>query len=93
MVEVELSLWTTNILHNGIADTCAELGIPIVAYTPPSRGALTGQFPLTNEDLPVHRSNFPKFQDDVLLANRRLTKEVEKLGMKKVYKPSQVALT
>jgi pyridoxine 4-dehydrogenase len=39
-VEVELSLWSTNILENGVAQTCAELGIPIVAYSPLGRGFL-----------------------------------------------------
>lgn len=39
-VEVELSLWQTEILENGVAETCAELGIPIVAYSPLGRGFL-----------------------------------------------------
>jgi pyridoxine 4-dehydrogenase len=39
-VEVEFSLWATDILENGIADACAELGIPIVAYSPIGRGFL-----------------------------------------------------
>lgn len=39
-VEVEFSLWSTEILHNGVAQTCAELGIPIVAYSPLGRGFL-----------------------------------------------------
>lgn len=30
-VEVELSLWATDIFQNGIAETCAKHGIPIVA--------------------------------------------------------------
>ena len=30
-VEVELSLWSTEPLTNGIAETCAELNIPIIA--------------------------------------------------------------
>ena len=30
-VEVELSLWSTEPLTNGIADACFELGIPIIA--------------------------------------------------------------
>ena len=30
-VEVELSLWSTEVLTNGIAETCAELNIPIIA--------------------------------------------------------------
>lgn len=39
-VEVEFSLWATDILSNGIAQTCAELKIPIVAYSPLGRGFL-----------------------------------------------------
>jgi pyridoxine 4-dehydrogenase len=39
-VEVELSLWSTDILENGIADACAELDIPIFAYSPIGRGFL-----------------------------------------------------
>jgi pyridoxine 4-dehydrogenase len=39
-VEVEFSLWVTDILENGVAATCAELGIPIIAYSPLGRGFL-----------------------------------------------------
>lgn len=92
VVEVELSLWTTDILRNGVAQACAENGIPIVAYAPLSRGALTGDFPRQNEDLPPHRRAFPKFQNNVLQANRRLSEAVEKLANEKECKPSQVAL-
>ena len=42
-VEVELSLWVTDILRNGVAETCARLDIPIVAYSPLSRGMLAGR--------------------------------------------------
>lgn len=31
-VEVELSLWSLDILSNGVAQACAEFDIPIVAY-------------------------------------------------------------
>jgi aryl-alcohol dehydrogenase-like predicted oxidoreductase len=39
-VEVEFSLWSTYILENGVAKTCGELGIPIVAYSPLGHGLL-----------------------------------------------------
>jgi pyridoxine 4-dehydrogenase len=39
-VEVEFSLFSTDILENGVASTCAELDIPIIAYSPMSRGFL-----------------------------------------------------
>jgi pyridoxine 4-dehydrogenase len=46
-VEVEFSLWVTDILENGVAATCAELGIPIVAYSPLGRGFLVSNVPPT----------------------------------------------
>lgn len=39
-VEVEFSLFSPDILTNGVADACAELNIPVVAYSPLSRGFL-----------------------------------------------------
>lgn len=39
-VEAEFSMFSTDILTNGVAETCAELGIPIVAYSPMGRGFL-----------------------------------------------------
>jgi pyridoxine 4-dehydrogenase len=45
-VEVEISLWATEPLEDGengepgIAKTCAELGIPVIAYSPLGRGLL-----------------------------------------------------
>ena len=92
VVEVELSLWTTDILRNGVAETCAELGIPIVAYAPLSRGALTGVFPTKNSDLPAHRRHFPKFQDDVIERNLRLSQEVDRIAQKKGCTKPQIAL-
>lgn len=32
VAEVELSLWATDILSNGVAQACTKHGIPIVAY-------------------------------------------------------------
>lgn len=48
-VEVEFSLWVTEILENGIAATCAELGIPLIAYSPLGRGFL-----VSTDDISVH---------------------------------------
>jgi pyridoxine 4-dehydrogenase len=39
-VEVEFSMYATEILENDVASTCAELGIPVVAYSPMGRGFL-----------------------------------------------------
>lgn len=92
-VEVELSLWATDILHNGVASTCAELGIPIVAYSPLMRGALTDQIK-TLDDIPEgdFRRSLPKFQPDVIAANRKLTDEIDKLASRKDCTKPQIAL-
>ena len=37
-VEVELSLFATDVLTNGVAAACAQYGIPLIAYSPMSRG-------------------------------------------------------
>jgi pyridoxine 4-dehydrogenase len=93
-VEVELSLWATDILRNGVAGTCAELGIPIVAYSPLCRGVLTERAIRRNADIPDgdFKKHLPKFQDDVLEANNRITDEVDKLAKKKGCSKAQVAI-
>jgi pyridoxine 4-dehydrogenase len=45
-VEVELSMWSTDVLTNGIAAACAQYNIPLVAYSPLGRGVRFLTFPL-----------------------------------------------
>ncbi|KAK4151946.1 NADP-dependent oxidoreductase domain-containing protein [Chaetomidium leptoderma] len=92
-VEWELSLWCTDTLENGVAEACAELDIPILAYSPLGKGMLTGQFQ-SPADLPEgdYRRTFPRFQPDVFEGNLRLVREVEKLAAKKGCTPGQVAI-
>ncbi len=93
-VEVELSLWATDILRNGVVETCARLGIPIVAYSPLCRGALAGETVRRNADIPDGdiRKSYPKFQDEVLEHNNRINDEVEKLAKRKGVTKAQVAI-
>jgi len=92
-VEVEFSLWATDILSNGVAATCAELSIPVVAYSPLGRGFLTGEIK-SFDDIPEgdFRRYLPKFQPDVFPKNLELVKELEKLANKKGCKPAQLGL-
>ena len=94
-VEVELSLWTTDILQNDIAATCARLNIPIVAYSPLSRGALAGEAVRKQADFKDgdFRKISPRFQDDVLEHNNKLVDEVEMLAKRKGVTKAQVALS
>ena len=92
-VEVELSLWSTDILKNGVAATCAELGIPVVAYSPLGRGFLTGDIK-KKSDIPEgdFRHHMPRFQEDVFDKNMALVTELQKLAGKKGCSSAQLAL-
>lgn len=91
-VEVEFSLWSTEILDNGVAEACAELDIPIVAYSPLGRGFLTGSIKsfddLDEQDL---RRHMPRFQPDVFDTNLKLVEEIKKISNRKGCTPGQVA--
>lgn len=92
-VEVEFSLWETTILENGVAQTCAELDIPIIAYSPLGRGFLTGQIRKL-EDIPEGdlRRHFPRFQPENFERNLKLVHELETLAERKGCKPGQIGL-
>ena len=87
----EFSLWATDILTNGIAAACAELHIPIIAYSPLGRGFLTGEI-RKPEDIPEgdFRKHMPRFQPGVFDQNLGLVTELEKLAKSKGCTPAQV---
>lgn len=92
-VEVEFSLFSTDLKDNGVGAVCAELGIPIVAYSPLSRGFLTGQV-RSRDDIPEgdFRKTLPRFQEHVFGENLKLVDEIEKLAQKKGVTPPQIAI-
>jgi pyridoxine 4-dehydrogenase len=92
-VEVELSLWSTDILSNGVAATCAELGIPILAYCPLGRGMLTGQFQSIDDfSHGDWRRYNPRFQPGAFEKNLELVKAVQTIAKKKGCSPAQLSL-
>lgn len=92
-MEVEFSLWATDILHNDVAKTCAELNIPIVAYSPLGRGVLTGEInKLTDIPEGDFRRLLPKYQDGTLQENLKLVHAVIDLAKRKGVSPAQIAL-
>ncbi|OKL63150.1 hypothetical protein UA08_01605 [Talaromyces atroroseus] len=92
-VEVELSLFSTDVLENGVAAACAQYGIPLVAYSPIGRGLLTGQI-RKFEDLPEDSSmrNYPRFQPGNFEINLQLVHQVEKIAEKKGCTAAQLAI-
>jgi len=91
-LQTEYSLWSRD-PEDEILDTCRELGIGFVAYSPLGRGFLTGQF-RRFEDFPEddYRRNSPRFQGDNFQKNLDLVRRVEEIAREKGCKPSQLAL-
>jgi len=92
-VEVEFSLFCTDILENGVAKACAELNIPIVAYSPLGRGFLAGKYKKHSDLEPgsmLH--HMPRFQPEVFDENIKLVNAVEGIAQKKGVTPAQIAI-
>ncbi|KAH8929030.1 Aldo/keto reductase [Atractiella rhizophila] len=92
-LQIEFSPWSTEIRENGILETCRELGIAIVAYSPLGRGFLTGAFK-TPDDLDADdwRRTNPRFQGEAFYQNLKLVEEIKAIAEKKGCKPSQLCL-
>lgn len=92
-VEVEASLFETSIFTNGIVEVCKEFQIPIFAYSPLSRGFLTGEL-RKREDIPEKdfRHMFPRFQAEAFENNMRLVEGVERIVKLKGCTVAQVAI-
>ena len=92
-VEVEYSLWATEIQDNGVLQACGELGIPIVAYSPLGRGFLTGQVK-SRSDLPEDdmRRHLPRFSEENFPKNLELIHQLEHLAKRKGCTPGQVGI-
>ena len=92
-VDVEMSLQTPDVLNNGVAKTCAELDIPLVAYSPLGRGLLTATFSKPEDiDKGDIRHHLPRFQPGNMEKNAAMGLEVQKVAKGKGCTPAQVAL-
>ena len=91
-LQTEYSLWSRD-PENGLLDTCRELGIGFVAYSPLGRGFLTGRFQSPDDFTPGdwRRAN-PRFQGENFHRNLRLAERVQQLAGTKGCTPAQLAL-
>jgi pyridoxine 4-dehydrogenase len=94
MIEAEVSLWSTDIFDNGVAEVCKELSVVVCGHTPLGAGMLTGQIN-SIDDMPAndHHRYFPRFQPENFSKNLELVKEVEKLAKAKGCTTAQLALS
>ncbi len=91
-VQSEYSLWTRD-PEESVLQTCAELGIAFVAYSPLGRGFLTGQIKKESDfEAGDYRRFSPRFQGENFQKNLDLVAALEQLAAKKGCTASQLAL-
>jgi aryl-alcohol dehydrogenase-like predicted oxidoreductase len=75
----------------GVVDTCRELGIGIVPYSPVARGFLSGQF--NSGDLPTSfKATIPYLKKENLKNNVTVAKRIESMAANKGLTLSQLSL-
>jgi len=92
-VQSEYSLWSREPETDGVLETCRELGIGFLAYSPLGRGFLTGQikrFEDFEED--DYRRFSPRFQGENFQKNLDLVARIEQLARAREATASQLAL-
>lgn len=92
-LQSEYSIWWTAIEENGVLETCEELGIGLVPYSPLGRGYLTGTITTeTTYDKSDIRSHNPRFTEEAIKANRVVVELLESIGSQQDATPAQIAL-
>jgi aryl-alcohol dehydrogenase-like predicted oxidoreductase len=91
-LQSEYSLWSRDV-EDGVLQTCRELGIGFVAYSPLGRGFLTGGI-RRFEDLAADdwRRGSPRFQGANFQKNLELVGRIQEIAAEKGCTPSQLAL-
>ena len=91
-VQMEYSLFSRDV-EGEMLDTCRELGVSLVAYSPVGRGLLTGAITSREQLAPDDwRAGAPRFAEGNLDANLRLVDEVRAVAAEIGRTPAQVAL-
>lgn len=93
-IQSECHLMHRIVEHNGVLDTCRELGIGFVPYSPLNRGFLGGcineytRFDPENDNRP----SLPRFQPEAIRANTRIVNCLQEWGRPRGMTSAQVAL-
>lgn len=92
-LQSEYALWTRDVETNGVLETCRELGIAFVPFSPLGRGFLTGKVQGTADmEAGDFRQSLPRFQPGSVEANRQLVTVIETIAAAKGATAAQVAL-
>jgi len=92
-LQSEYSIWWTEIEENDVLNTCEELGIGLVPYSPLGRGYLTGK--VTKETTFAEndiRFKNPRFTKEAIEANWAVVELLERIAKEKDGTPAQIAL-
>lgn len=93
-IQSEYHLMHRAVETNGVLDTCRELGIGFVPYSPMNRGFLGGdineymQFDPSNDN----RQTLPRFQPEAIRQNMRIVNVLQRFGRTRGMTAAQVAL-
>jgi aryl-alcohol dehydrogenase-like predicted oxidoreductase len=90
-VQSELSVWVQDPLTNGVLETCRELNIPFVAFSPLGRGLLAGAN-LKGMAKTDFRQGIPRFTGDNLDKNLKLLEEFTAMARQRNCTPAQLSL-
>jgi aryl-alcohol dehydrogenase-like predicted oxidoreductase len=90
-LQVEYSLFTRDI-EGEMLDTCRELGVAVVAYSPVGRGLLTGTVDASTFGGDDFRTRVPRFMGENLAANLTLVDAVREVAAELGATPAQAAL-
>lgn len=93
-IQSEYHLMHRLVEENGVLDTCRELGIGFVPYSPLNRGFLGGcineytRFDTSNDN----RHTLPRFQPEAIRENTRIVNALQQWGRTRGMTSAQVAL-
>ena len=90
-LQTEYSLWSRD-PEGEILDTCAELGIGFVAYSPLGRGFLTGTVSESTLGAKDRRRDHPRFRPENMQKNAKLLETLKQLAARENCTPGQLAL-
>jgi len=89
----EYSLWWRAVESNGVLDTCDELGIGFVPYSPLGKGFLTGALTKdTKLEANDFRHSIPRFAPEAMAKNQALVDLLKRVAVEKQATPAQIAL-
>ncbi|KAI9725892.1 MAG: hypothetical protein M1834_009455 [Cirrosporium novae-zelandiae] len=92
-VQIELSPFAMESAHNGLLEACSALGVAVVAYSPLSRGFLTGKLKSYNDfDGNDRRRVLPRFSKENFPKNLALVEQIAELARKKGCTSGQLTL-